>query len=122
MNRILTIAALLAFSTAAVAGRAADGNFDRTLSVSAQPDLYVSTGDGAYSAGVIYPATSPDVVAVGGTALKTASNSRGWTETVWKTSSTEGTGSGCSSDEAKPSYQSVVSSSTEVNHLPLCES
>jgi subtilase family serine protease len=70
-----------------------------------------STGDGAYSAGVIYPATSPRVVAVGGTALHTASNSRGWSESVWKTSSTEGTGSGCSSDEAKPSWQSVVSSS-----------
>jgi hypothetical protein len=70
-----------------------------------------STGDGAYSAGVIYPATSPRVVAVGGTALHTASNSRGWSESVWKTNSTEGTGSGCSSDEAKPSWQSVVSSS-----------
>jgi hypothetical protein len=64
-----------------------------------------STGDGAYSAGVIYPATSVDTVAVGGTALKTASNSRGWTETVWKTNSTEGTGSGCSSDETRPSWQ-----------------
>jgi subtilase family serine protease len=71
-----------------------------------------STGDGAYSAGVIYPATSPRVVAVGGTSLNTASNSRGWTESVWKTSSSEGTGSGCSSDEAKPSWQSIISSST----------
>ncbi|MGH8962906.1 MAG: putative Ig domain-containing protein [Jatrophihabitantaceae bacterium] len=71
-----------------------------------------STGDGAYSAGVIYPATSPRVVAVGGTSLNTSSNSRGWTESVWKTSSTEGTGSGCSSDEAKPSWQSIISSST----------
>ncbi|HEY1489226.1 MAG TPA: putative Ig domain-containing protein, partial [Micromonosporaceae bacterium] len=32
-------------------------------------------------------------------------NSRGWTETVWKTNSTEGTGSGCSSDETRPSWQ-----------------
>ncbi|WP_375504261.1 putative Ig domain-containing protein [uncultured Jatrophihabitans sp.] len=71
-----------------------------------------STGDGAYSGGVIYPATSPRVVAVGGTALKTASNTRGWTESVWKTNSTEGGGSGCSSSEAKPSYQSVVSTAT----------
>ncbi len=45
-----------------------------------------SAGDGAYSAGVIYPATSPHVVGVGGTTLNTASNSRGWTESVWKTS------------------------------------
>jgi hypothetical protein len=70
-----------------------------------------STGDGAYSAGVIYPATSPDVVAVGGTSLTTASNARGWNETVWKTSSTEGAGSGCSSDEAKPAWQSIIPTS-----------
>ena len=58
-----------------------------------------SAGDSAYSGGVIYPATSPHVVSVGGTTLNTASNSRGWTESVWETSSTEGTGSGCSSNE-----------------------
>jgi hypothetical protein len=46
MKRILSIAALLAFSTAAFAAASADGNFDRTLSVSSQSDLYVSTGSG----------------------------------------------------------------------------
>lgn len=70
-----------------------------------------STGDNGYQYGVIYPATSVDTVAVGGTHLTTASNSRGWNETVWKTSNTEGTGSGCSSDEAKPSWQSIISTS-----------
>jgi subtilase family serine protease len=68
-----------------------------------------SAGDGAYSAGVIYPATSPHVVSVGGTTLNTASNSRGWTESVWKTSSTEGTGSGCSGVEPQPSWQASIS-------------
>ena len=68
-----------------------------------------SAGDGAYSAGVIYPATSPHVVGVGGTTLNTASNSRGWTESVWKTSSTEGTGSGCSAVEPQPSWQASIS-------------
>jgi subtilase family serine protease len=68
-----------------------------------------SAGDGAYSAGVIYPATSPNVVGVGGTSLTTASNSRGYSESVWKTSTTEGTGSGCSSNEPRPSWQSAVS-------------
>jgi subtilase family serine protease len=68
-----------------------------------------SAGDGAYSAGVIYPATSPNVVGVGGTSLSTASNSRGYSESVWKTSTTEGTGSGCSSNEPRPSWQSAVS-------------
>src|SRR5580692_8538786 len=68
-----------------------------------------SAGDGAYSAGVIYPATSSHVVGVGGTTLNTASNSRGWTESVWETSTTEGTGSGCSAFEPTPSWQSSIS-------------
>jgi Putative Ig domain len=63
-----------------------------------------SAGDDGY--GVSYPAASPDVVSVGGTALSTASNSRGWTESVWGSSSGgEGTGSGCSADSSKPSWQ-----------------
>jgi subtilase family serine protease len=73
-----------------------------------------SAGDGAYSAGVIYPATSPHVVGVGGTSLNTASNSRGWTESVWETSSTEGTGSGCSSNEPQPAWQAALSVITAV--------
>ncbi|MFF4574241.1 peptidase S8 [Streptomyces sp. NPDC001410] len=65
--------------------------------------ITVSAGDEAY--GAEYPAGSKYVTAVGGTALKTSSNSRGWTESVWKTSSTEGTGSGCSAYDAKPTWQ-----------------
>jgi subtilase family serine protease len=67
----------------------------------------VSAGDSDY--GVSYPATSPKVVSVGGTALKTASNSRGWTESVWNTTTgSEGTGSGCSSYESQPSWQTAL--------------
>ena len=58
----------------------------------------VSSGDNGY--GVEFPAASQYVTAVGGTSLKTASNSRGWTETVWS-----GAGSGCSKYIAKPSWQ-----------------
>ncbi|MFF7053139.1 peptidase S8 [Streptomyces griseorubiginosus] len=65
--------------------------------------ITVSAGDSGY--GTEYPAASKYVTSVGGTALSTASNSRGWTETVWRTSSTEGTGSGCSTYDAKPSWQ-----------------
>lgn len=65
--------------------------------------ITVSAGDSGY--GAEYPAASRYVTAVGGTKLSTSSTSRGWTETVWKTSSTEGTGSGCSSYDAKPSWQ-----------------
>ena len=58
----------------------------------------VSTGDSGY--GVQFPASSPHVIAVGGTHLVKASNSRGWTETAWT-----GAGSGCSTTYAKPSWQ-----------------
>jgi subtilase family serine protease len=51
--------------------------------------ITVSSGDSGY--GVEYPASSHYVTAVGGTSLRTASNSRGWTETAWS-----GAGSGCS--------------------------
>ncbi|MDQ6614328.1 MAG: S53 family peptidase [Actinomycetota bacterium] len=57
-----------------------------------------SSGDSGY--GTSYPADSPYVTAVGGTSLTPSSNSRGWTETVWN-----GAGSGCSTFEAKPSFQ-----------------
>ncbi len=66
----------------------------------------VSAGDSGYNdalggyAAPNWPATSPNVIAVGGTNLTKASNSRGWKETVWDDS-----GSGCSLYEAKPSWQ-----------------
>ncbi|WP_031030968.1 S53 family peptidase [Streptomyces sp. NRRL WC-3725] len=65
--------------------------------------ITVSAGDSAY--GAEYPATSQYVTAVGGTALTTAANSRGWTESVWQTNATEGTGSGCSAYDPKPAWQ-----------------
>ncbi|MGH2887053.1 MAG: S53 family peptidase, partial [Solirubrobacteraceae bacterium] len=65
--------------------------------------ITVSSGDGGY--GVEFPASYPYVTSVGGTSLSTASNSRGWTESVWSTSSSEGAGSGCSRYETKPSFQ-----------------
>ncbi len=58
----------------------------------------VSTGDSGY--GVQFPASSPHVIAVGGTHLVRASNTRGWSETAWNKG-----GSGCSSVYAKPSFQ-----------------
>lgn len=47
-----------------------------------------------------YPAASPYVIAVGGTVLAAAENSRHWSESAW-----EDSGSGCSRFEPKPSYQ-----------------
>ena len=66
-----------------------------------------SSGDSGY--GVEYPAASPYVTSVGGTSLKAdSSTSRGWSESVWSTSSTEGTGSGCSAYESQPSWQASL--------------
>ncbi|MGI5508091.1 carboxypeptidase regulatory-like domain-containing protein [Streptomyces sp. CA-106131] len=65
--------------------------------------ITVSAGDSGY--GAQYPAASQYVTSVGGTSLTRASNSRGWSESVWNTSSSEGTGSGCSAYDPKPSWQ-----------------
>ena len=59
--------------------------------------MVVSSGDSGY--GTQYPAASPYVVAVGGTTLK-MSGSRVTSETAW-----DGSGSGCSLFEYKPSWQ-----------------
>ncbi|WP_441249225.1 putative Ig domain-containing protein [Kitasatospora sp. McL0602] len=66
--------------------------------------ITVSSGDSGY--GVEYPAASKYVTAVGGTTLNRSSNSRGWTESVWGSSSGgNGAGSGCSANDAKPTWQ-----------------
>ncbi|HEY2579534.1 MAG TPA: carboxypeptidase regulatory-like domain-containing protein [Streptosporangiaceae bacterium] len=58
-----------------------------------------STGDSGF--GPQYPAASQFVTAVGGTTLTQDSGvPRGWSETAWS-----GAGSGCSSFEAKPAWQ-----------------
>jgi hypothetical protein len=66
--------------------------------------ITASAGDAGY--GVSYPAASRYVTAVGGTSLTTAANARGWAESVWgRSSGGEGTGSGCSAFDAKPTWQ-----------------
>jgi hypothetical protein len=53
-----------------------------------------------------FPASSPHVIAVGGTKLTKAANTRGWSETVWNEPAEDiGTGSGCSGTESKPEWQ-----------------
>ncbi|MER7341357.1 putative Ig domain-containing protein [Streptomyces sp. NPDC000075] len=67
--------------------------------------ITVSSGDSGY--GVEYPAASQYVTSVGGTSLTRAGGtSRGWSESVWGTSSGgNGAGSGCSAYTTKPSWQ-----------------
>jgi hypothetical protein len=62
--------------------------------------VVASTGDSGY--GVSFPASSPHVVAVGGTTLLQAANTsvRKAVETVWSRA-----GSGCSAYEPKPAWQ-----------------
>jgi hypothetical protein len=60
--------------------------------------ITVSSGDSGF--GVEFPAASRYVTAVGGTSLVRDSSARGWGETVWN-----GAGSGCSSFEAKQTWQ-----------------
>ena len=68
-----------------------------------------SGGDSGY--GVHYPATSQYVTAVEGTTLtKATGTTRGWTETVWGSSAGgQGTGSGCSTYNTKPTWQKAKS-------------
>ena len=75
------------------------------------PGVAVTASAGDSGFGVEYPAASRYVTAVGGTSLNTASNSRGWTETVWN-----GTGSGCSADDAKPTWQTDTGCSRRTNN------
>jgi subtilase family serine protease len=63
--------------------------------------ITASTGDNGYGLGA--PATFRTVIAVAGTSLKKSTNARGWTETAWS-----GAGSGCSTDNAKPSWQTAT--------------
>ncbi len=63
--------------------------------------ITASTGDSGY--GISYPASSAYVTAVGGTSLTQDSSARGWSESAW-----DGAGSGCSTSEAKPDFQSGV--------------
>jgi hypothetical protein len=81
-----------------------DNGYDTSYYKHSGVAIVASAGDDGY--GVSYPAASPWVTSVGGTSLSTASNSRGYTETVWGSSAGgEGTGSGCSADSAKPTWQ-----------------
>jgi subtilase family serine protease len=63
--------------------------------------ITASSGDNGY--GIESPASYPHVIGVGGTSLTRASNTRGWNETAWS-----GAGSGCSTLNAKPAWQTSV--------------
>ncbi len=73
--------------------------------------VVASSGDSGYdgSASMPYPAALPGVTAAGGTTLTAATgttpSARGYAEAAWSLSDGWGGGSGCATDEPKPSYQ-----------------
>ncbi len=69
--------------------------------------ITASAGDNGYAEGSQQPCSYSTVVCTGGSSLVAASNTRGYTETVWNDLATGNgaTGSGCSSKVAKPSWQ-----------------
>jgi subtilase family serine protease len=87
------------------------------LSYYVHPGIAIVAGSGdfgyaysGYSFGALIPAAFPSVVAVGGTELRPdPTTPRGWSETVW-----DGTGSGCSTVEPMPPWQTAMSNCTGV--------
>jgi len=83
---------------------ARDPSYDKTYFDHPGVAIVAATGDSGAAAGPIYPSSSPDVIAVGGTTLTAAAQTaRGYTETAWG-----GGGSGCSAYEAMPAWQAAV--------------
>jgi subtilase family serine protease len=77
------------------------------------PGVAVTASAGDEDYGTIWPAASPYVTAVGGTELvQDPTTARGWSESVWGSifpgvvpNDAQGTGSGCSIWEPKPTWQ-----------------
>ncbi|MET7456593.1 S53 family peptidase [Streptomyces sp. NPDC005574] len=104
VNEAVTLGAKYVSNSYGGSESSSDTSYDSSYFNHPGVAITVSAGDSAY--GAEYPAASRYVTSVGGTALsKSSSTTRGWTESVWKTSSTEGTGSGCSSYDTKPTWQ-----------------
>ncbi len=112
-----------------------ESNCEELSSAYDHPGIFItaSAGDSGYDnylAGAespSFPASSPYVVAVGGTSLKKAANSRGWSEEVWEEPALRvGTGSGCSGSEPKPVWQSdtgcLYRSGNDVAAVAACNS
>src|SRR4051794_27049718 len=98
VNRAVTMGAKYVSNSYGGGESSSDTSFDNSYFNHPGVAITVSSGDSGF--GAEYPAASQYVTAVGGTSLHTASNARGWGETVWN-----GAGSGCSSVDPKPSWQ-----------------
>ncbi|KOU53566.1 S53 family peptidase, partial [Streptomyces sp. WM6378] len=104
VNRAVTMGAKFVSNSYGGSEDASDTTSDASYFNHPGVAITVSSGDSGY--GVEYPAASQYVTAVGGTSLKKDSSTRGWSESVWGSSSGgDGAGSGCSAYDPKPSWQ-----------------
>ncbi|MEV1019021.1 peptidase S8 [Streptomyces sp. NPDC050264] len=104
VNEAVTLGAKYVSNSYGGSESSSDTSYDTTYFNHPGVAITVSAGDEGY--GAEYPAASRYVTAIGGTALsRSTSTSRGWTESVWNTSGSEGTGSGCSAYDTKPAWQ-----------------
>ena len=62
--------------------------------------VFASSGDAGYQTSASFPASNTNVVAVGGTTLNIGSDGKRISESAWS-----GAGSGCSTSNAKPTWQ-----------------
>ncbi|WP_225849263.1 S53 family peptidase [Streptomyces sp. HPF1205] len=88
VNRAAATSGVVAISNSYGGSDASDANYGSYYN---HPGIAVTASSGDSGYGASYPADSHYVTAVGGTSLKSASTSRGWTESAWS-----GAGSGCS--------------------------
>ncbi len=84
--------------------------FDRYFN---HPGVAISVASGDFGYGTAYPADLQYVTSVGGTSLHRSRNRRGWSEQAWGSPGADGTGSGCSPLEAKPSWQRADATFTD---------
>jgi subtilase family serine protease len=107
VNEAVALGATVVSNSYGGSESSSDKTYDTSYYKHSGVAITASAGDDGY--GVEYPAASQYVTAVGGTSLTTSTNSRGWAETAWS-----GTGSGCSADDAQPSWQAAVANITSV--------
>ncbi|HEY3732863.1 MAG TPA: S53 family peptidase [Streptosporangiaceae bacterium] len=102
VNAAVSLGAVAVSNSYGGSQSANDGTFDNLYYKHAGVAVTASAGDSGF--GVSYPSASQWLTSVGGTSLRTASSTRGWTETVWN-----GSGGGCSTaSESRASWQQVV--------------
>jgi len=88
-------------------------------------NIFCASGDGnsndsvgGRSLNVDFPASSPNVIACGGTTLKSSNGTSIISETVWNNNPTTGTGGGFSSLFSKPTYQNNIRAITKKRAIP----